>query len=112
MVDRKLNDGDVQKLQKEVIDRYDNIRGSLAKLQGTIDMIEKAWTGQGANAFNTKQTEINGHMVAIGKMLDDFLEGIHMTKTDKQNLEDQITADMTKISVEDLGGKTSALNSY
>lgn len=112
MVDRKLNDGDVQKLQKEVIDRYDNIRGSLAKLQGTIDMIEKAWTGQGANAFNTKQTEINGHMVAIGKMLDDFLQGIHMTKTDKQNLEDQITADMTKISVEDLGGKTSALNSY
>ena len=81
MVDRKLNDGDVQKLQTEVIDRYDNIRGSLAKLQGTIDMIEKAWTGQGANAFNVKQTEINGHMVAIGKMLDDFLEGIHMKRT-------------------------------
>lgn len=112
MVDRKLNDGDVQKLQTEVIDRYDNIRQSLAKLQGTIDMIERAWTGQGANAFNTKQTEINGHMVSIGKMLDDFLEGIHMTKTDKRNLEDQITADMNKISVEDLGGKTSALNSY
>ncbi|MDX3579170.1 MULTISPECIES: WXG100 family type VII secretion target [unclassified Streptomyces] len=112
MVDRKLNDGDVQKLQKEVIDRYDNIRSSLAKLQGTIDMIEKAWTGQGANAFNAKQTEINTHMVGIGKMLEDFLEGIHMTKTDKQNLEDQITADLTKISVDDLGGKTSALSSY
>ncbi|MER5717729.1 WXG100 family type VII secretion target [Streptomyces sp. NPDC002132] len=112
MVDRKLNDADVQKLQTEVIDRYDNIRGSLAKLQGTIDMIEKAWTGQGALSFNKKQTEINGHMVQIGKMLDDFLEGVHMTKTDKQNLEDQITADMTKISVDDLGGKTSALNSY
>ncbi|MEU3281886.1 WXG100 family type VII secretion target [Streptomyces antibioticus] len=112
MVDRKLNDGDVQKLQTEVIDRYDNIRGSLAKLQGTIDMIEKAWTGQGANAFNTKQTEINTHMVSIGKMLDDFLEGINLNKTDKRNLEDQIEADLTKISVEDLGGKTSALNSY
>jgi uncharacterized protein YukE len=112
MVDRKLNDGDVQRLQTEVIDRYDNIRGSLAKLQGTIDMIEKAWTGQGANAFNTKQTEINGHMVAIGKMLDDFLEGIHMNKADKRNLEDQIEADLRQISVEDLGGKTSALNSY
>jgi hypothetical protein len=51
-------------------------------------------------------------MAAIGKMLDDFLEGIHMTKTDKQNLEDQVTADMTKISVDDLGGASSALNSY
>ncbi|MFH8803635.1 WXG100 family type VII secretion target [Streptomyces sp. NPDC017936] len=112
MVDRKLNEGDVQKLQTEVIDRYDNIRQSLAKLQGTIDMIEKAWTGQGANAFNAKQTEINGHMVAIGKMLDDFLEGIHMNKTDKRNLEDQIEADLKQIQVEDLGGKHSALNSY
>ncbi|CAM5663880.1 WXG100 family type VII secretion target [Streptomyces aurantiogriseus] len=112
MVDRKLNESDVQKLQTEVIDRYDNIRQSLAKLQGTIDMIEKHWTGQGAMSFNTKQTEINGHMAGIGKMLDDFLEGIHMNKTDKRNLEDQIEADMTKIQVDDLGGKTSALNSY
>ncbi|MFE9095588.1 WXG100 family type VII secretion target [Streptomyces sp. NPDC007264] len=109
---RKLDEGQVQRLQTEVIDRYDSIRQSLAKLQGTIDMIERAWTGQGANAFNLKQSEINTHMVGIGKMLDDFLEGIHMTKTDKRNLEDQIQADMAKISVDDLGGKTSALNSY
>ncbi|MFJ4619247.1 WXG100 family type VII secretion target [Streptomyces sp. NPDC088812] len=102
----------MKQLQTEVIDRYDNIRQSLAKLQGTIDMIEKAWTGRGANAFNAKQTEINGRMVSIGKMLDDFLEGIHMTATDKRNLEDQIEADLNKISTEDLGGKTSALNSY
>ncbi|MEU3890023.1 WXG100 family type VII secretion target [Streptomyces sp. NPDC029041] len=112
MVDRKLNEGDVQRLQTEVVDRYDNIRGSLAKLQGTIDMIEKAWRGQGAQAFNTKQTEINQHMVAIGKMLDDFLEGINLNKTDKRNLEDQIEADLKQIAVDDLGGKTSALNSY
>lgn len=109
---RKLDDGQVQKLQTNVIDRYDSIRQTLGQLQGTIDMIEKAWTGQGANAFNTKQTEINSHMAAIGRMLDDFLEGIQMTKTDKRNLEDQIEADIAKISVDDLGGKTSALNSY
>ncbi|GCB45597.1 WXG100 family type VII secretion target [Streptomyces sp. NL15-2K] len=109
---RKLDDGQVQKLQTNVIDRYDSIRQTLAQLQGTIDMIEKAWTGQGANAFNTKQTEINSHMAAIGRMLDDFLEGIQMTKTDKRNLEDQIESDIAKISVDDLGGKTSALNSY
>ncbi|KOU55237.1 hypothetical protein ADK57_45130 [Streptomyces sp. MMG1533] len=109
---RKLDDGQVQKLQTNVIDRYDSIRQTLAQLQGTIDMIEKAWTGQGANAFNKKQSEINTHMAGIGRMLEDFLEGIQMTKTDKRNLEDQIDADIAKISVEDLGGKTSALNSY
>jgi hypothetical protein len=45
-------------------------------------------------------------------MLDDFLEGINLNKTDKRNLEDQIEADLKQISVDDLGGKTSALNSY
>ncbi|MFV0133317.1 WXG100 family type VII secretion target [Streptomyces sp. HMX87] len=109
---RKLYEAQVQKLQTNVIDRYDSIRQSLARLQGTIDMIEKHWTGQGAVAFDKKQTEINGHMAAIGRMLDDFLEGIQMNKTDKRKLEDQIEADITKISVDDLGGKTSALNSY
>ncbi|MET9774878.1 WXG100 family type VII secretion target [Streptomyces sp. NPDC006367] len=110
--DRKFYDSQVQKLQTNVIDRYDSIRQSLARLQGTIDMIEKHWTGQGAMAFDKKQTEINNHMASIGRMLDEFLEGIQLNKADKQKLEDQIEADVTKISVEDLGGKTSALNSY
>ncbi|PZT68419.1 hypothetical protein DN402_10115 [Streptomyces sp. SW4] len=109
---RKLYEAQVQKLQTNVIDRYDSIRASLARLQGTIDMIEKSWTGQGALAFDKKQTEINTHMAAIGRMLDDFLEGIQMNKTDKRKLEDQIEADIAQISVEDLGGKTSALSKY
>ncbi|MBJ6643494.1 WXG100 family type VII secretion target [Streptomyces griseoincarnatus] len=109
---RKLYEAQVQTLQTNVIDRYDSIRQSLARLQGTIDMIEKNWTGQGAIAFDKKQTEINGHMAAIGRMLDEFLEGIDLNKKDKRNLESQIEADITKISVDDLGGKTSALSSY
>ncbi|MBQ0830945.1 WXG100 family type VII secretion target [Streptomyces tagetis] len=109
---RKLYEAQVQKLQTNVIDRYDSIRESLARLQATIDMIEKSWTGQGAIAFDKKQTEINRHMASIGKMLDDFLEGIQLNKADKRKLEDQIEADVTKITVEDLGGKTSALNGY
>ncbi|MFD0317615.1 WXG100 family type VII secretion target [Streptomyces flavalbus] len=111
-MDRKLYEAQVQKLQTNVIDRYDSIRQSLARLQGTIDMIEKSWTGQGALAFDKKQSEINSHMAAIGRMLDDFLQGIDLNRKDKQNLEGQIDADITKISVEDLGGKTSALSSY
>ena len=38
---RKLYEAQVQTLQTNVIDRYDSIRQSLARLQGTIDMIEK-----------------------------------------------------------------------
>ncbi|AZM59730.1 MULTISPECIES: WXG100 family type VII secretion target [unclassified Streptomyces] len=109
---RKLYEAQVQKLQTNVIDRYDSIRQSLARLQGTIDMIEKNWTGQGAMAFDKKQTDINTHMAAIGRMLDDFLEGIQLNKKDKQNLESQIEADIAAISVEDLGGRTSALSKY
>ncbi|MEV6963077.1 WXG100 family type VII secretion target [Streptomyces sp. NPDC051207] len=108
---REFDDSHAQKLKTEIIDRYDGIRGTLAQLQGTIDMIEKAWQGEGANAFNAKQTEINSHMVEIGKMLQDFLEGVQLNTRDKNALEDQIRADMAGISV-DLGGKTSALNSY
>ncbi|MGW3681589.1 WXG100 family type VII secretion target [Streptomyces prasinus] len=109
---RKLYEAQVEKLQTNVVDRYDSIRQSLARLQGTIDMIEKHWTGQGAMAFDKKQTEINSHMASIGRMLDDFLEGIQLNKADKRKLEDQIEADVAKISVDDLGGKTSALSSY
>lgn len=108
---RQFDDSHAQKLKTEIIDRYDGIRGTLAQLQGTIDMIEKAWQGQGANAFNKKQTEINSHMVQIGKMLEDFLEGVQLNAKDKNMLEDQIKADMASISV-DRGGSTSALNSY
>ena len=109
---RKLYEAQVEKLQTNVIDRYDSIRQQLARLQGTIDMIEKHWTGPGAIAFDKKQTEINGHMAAIGRMLDDFLEGIQLNRKDKQNLESQIEADIAAISVEDLGGRTSAPSKY
>jgi WXG100 family type VII secretion target len=108
---RKFSDDHAQKLQTNVIDRYDSVKKQLGKLQGTIDMIEAQWTGQGANAFKQKQHEINQHMAAIGHMLEDFLEGIHLNKSDKNKLEDELHATITKIEV-DAGASTSALNLY
>ncbi|MET8288016.1 MULTISPECIES: WXG100 family type VII secretion target [Streptomyces] len=108
---RKFDDDRVQKLQTNVLDRYESIKKQLAALQGTIDMIEASWTGVGANAFNKKQTEINDNMAQIGRMLDRFLENLHLTKSDKIKLEDELHSTITNIQV-DLGGKTSALNSY
>jgi uncharacterized protein YukE len=108
---RKFDDARAQALQTTVLDRYDSIRKQLASLQGTIDMIEANWTGHGANAFKGKQTEINDNMAYIGRMLDGFLDKIHLTKKDKTALEDELHGDINSIQT-DLGGKTSALNSY
>ncbi|UXY30293.1 WXG100 family type VII secretion target [Streptomyces sp. HUAS TT20] len=108
---RKFDDVHAQKLQTNVIDRYESIKNQLRQLQGTIDMIEANWTGHGANAFKTKQHEINTHMAGIGRMLEDFLEGVHLTKSDKNKLEDELHSTITKIEV-DAGATTSALNYY
>ncbi|MCL6738994.1 MULTISPECIES: WXG100 family type VII secretion target [Streptomyces] len=109
---RKLNSESVWLLEKGIIDRYDDIKKLLGRLQGTIDMIEKNWTGQGAIAFDKKQTEINDHVVALGRMLEKVLEGVNLNRKDKDKLEDELHQQITRIDVQDLGGKTSALSSY
>ncbi|WP_406174079.1 WXG100 family type VII secretion target [Streptomyces sp. NBC_00996] len=109
---RKLDSGEVVRLEKGIVERYETIKGLLARLQGTIDMIENQWTGQGAGAFNQKQTEINGHVVALGRMLEKVLDGVNLNRKDKDKLEDELHSRIKQIDVQDLGGKTSALNSY
>ncbi|MGW7527356.1 WXG100 family type VII secretion target [Streptomyces sp. NPDC054783] len=108
---RKFQDDHAQKLQTNVIDRYESVKKQLGRLQGTIDMIEANWTGHGANAFKGKQHEINQHMAAIGRMLEDFLEGVRLNKGDKTKLEDELHSTISKIEV-DAGANTSALNLY
>jgi hypothetical protein len=44
-------------------------------------------------------------------MLDDFLNGIQLTKQDKNKLEDELHSTISSIEV-DAGAKTSALNLY
>ena len=109
---RKLDSGEVIRLEKSIIQRYESIKGQLARLQGTIDMIESNWTGQGAGAFNAKQTEINDHVVALGQMLEKVLDGVNLTRKDKEQLEQELHSRIHQIDVQDLGGSTSALSSY
>ncbi|MFH8338033.1 WXG100 family type VII secretion target [Streptomyces sp. AM6-12] len=108
---RKFVDEHAKKLEQNVIDRYDSVTKCLGRLQGTIDMIETHWTGQGSNAFKTKQHEINEHMAAIGRMLEDFLQGINLNQKEKTKLEDELHSTINKIEV-DAGASTSALNLY
>lgn len=108
---RKLNDGDVKILQDEIVMKYESVQGVLKNLQGTLDTMEGNWRGIGANAFDKKQTEINMHMQAIGRILVDFLDGISNNRKDVDRLEDDIRATMNSIDV-DYGGKHSAISSY
>ncbi|MFF6998053.1 WXG100 family type VII secretion target [Streptomyces sp. NPDC008313] len=109
---RKLDSAEVFKLEQGIIERYETIKGLLGRLQGTIDMLENNWSGLGAGAFNKKQTEINEHVVKIGRMLEKVLDGVDLNRKDKDALEEELHQRIHQIDVQDLGGKNSALSSY
>ncbi|MEU3557076.1 WXG100 family type VII secretion target [Streptomyces fragilis] len=106
-----LRDSEVEALQKNIVDRFESIKGQMTRLQGTIDQLEGHWRGIGAAAFNKKQVEINEHMRDIGQLLVKFLDNINMTRRDKDNLEDEVRGTIDSIDVQ-YGGKTSAISSY
>jgi uncharacterized protein YukE len=108
---QKLSDGEVIKLEKEMVQRYESIRGQLTRLQGTLDAMEASWRGVGARAFNEKQVEINERVKHIGGLLTWFLDNINETRNIKNKNEDAVRASMQNIDVQ-YGGTQSALNSY
>lgn len=108
---QKVSDKDVIALEKELLDRFEGLKGQLKRLQATIDSLEGNWKGIGAGAFNTKQTEINESMVRIGNILAGFIEGMTETLKIKDGTEDEVRAQVQSIDVS-LGGSTSALSGY
>ncbi|GGS26109.1 hypothetical protein GCM10010269_75910 [Streptomyces humidus] len=108
---QRLNDGQVIKLEKEIVERYESIKSQLSSLQGTLDTMETHWKGVGAGAFNAKQTEINERVRHIGGLLAWFLENINETRKLSSHTDDEVLATMKSIDVQ-YGGAHSALNSY
>jgi uncharacterized protein YukE len=108
---RKLNDSDVIKLEKNIVERYESVKSQITRLQGTLDTMEAQWRGIGANAFNSKQVEINENMRKIGSLLVWFLDNIGRTRKDKDDLEEELRSTISSIDVQ-YGGSTSALSSY
>ncbi|MFI5674507.1 WXG100 family type VII secretion target [Streptomyces cellulosae] len=108
---QKLSDGEVIKLEQEMVQRYESIRGQLTRLQGTLDTMEANWRGIGANAFNSKQVEINERVKHIGGLLTWFLDNLNETRKIKNKNEDAVRSTMQGIDVQ-YGGSQSALNSY
>ncbi|GAA2729810.1 hypothetical protein GCM10010360_09520 [Streptomyces nogalater] len=108
---QKVSDKDIIVLEKELLHRFEGIKGQLKELQALIDSLEGNWKGIGAGAFNTKQTEINERMVRIGNILAKFIEAMSTTRKIKDGTEDEVRAQVQSIDVS-VGGSTSALSSY
>lgn len=106
---QKVSDKDIIILERELLDRFEGIKGQVKRLQGTIDTIEAHWKGIGAGAFNAKQTEINEHMVRIGNILAKYIEAMSTTRKIKDGTEDEVRAQVQSIDV-NLGGSHSALS--
>ncbi|MFI2779095.1 WXG100 family type VII secretion target [Streptomyces sp. ALB3] len=115
MADQKLSDEMLLKLEGELTKRFDSVRGQLKTLQATIDSLEGAWKGVGANAFNSKQADINLKMGNIATRLVNFQEAIKAARTISGNTEDEIRQALQGVDVvaghsEGSQAKTSAIN--
>ncbi|MGW4563526.1 WXG100 family type VII secretion target [Streptomyces sp. NPDC004561] len=108
---QKITKDQVAGLEKELLTRFDHIKGQLGTLQHMIDSLEGHWKGIGAGAFNAKQTEINERMVRIGNILVKFIDAMNTTMKINDSTEDEVRAKVQSIDV-DLGGSHSALTNY
>nr|WP_234367495.1 MULTISPECIES: WXG100 family type VII secretion target [Streptomyces] len=108
---QKVSDKDIIALEKELLHRFEGVKGQLKELQAIIDGLEGHWKGIGAGAFNAKQTEINERMVRIGNILAKFIEAMNTTRKIKDSTESEVRSQVQSIDV-DFGGSHSALSSY
>ncbi|WP_077801464.1 WXG100 family type VII secretion target [Streptomyces sp. JHA26] len=100
-VDQKLEDAAVIKLQKDMYEKFENIRKRVHSLQGVIDSLEGQWQGIGRAAFDTKQYEINTSLQNMGRILGDVIEAMTATRNIKDTKEDEVRAAVNKINVND-----------
>jgi WXG100 family type VII secretion target len=111
---QKLQDDAVIRLQKQMLEKYENIQKRVHTLQGVIDSLEGQWQGIGRAAFDKKQYEINQSLRNIGNILGDVIEAMTTTRNIKDSKEDEVRAAVNKIDLQDGASTvpTSALNSY
>ncbi|MEV7421980.1 MULTISPECIES: WXG100 family type VII secretion target [unclassified Streptomyces] len=101
MAVQKVNGVSLGKLQNELTENFESVKGQLRALQGTIDSLEGAWKGIGAGEFNRKQTAINERMVSLGKQLLKYQEAIEAARTISGNTEKEVEAALRGIDVVD-----------
>ncbi|WP_435860551.1 WXG100 family type VII secretion target [Streptomyces prasinus] len=100
-VDQKLEDAAVIKLQKDMYEKFENIRKRVSNLQGVIDSLEGQWHGIGRAAFDTKQYEINTSLQNMGRVLAEVVDAMTTARNIKDSKEDEVRASVNKINVLD-----------
>ncbi|ANP49847.1 uncharacterized protein YukE [Streptomyces griseochromogenes] len=111
---QKLEDAAVVTLEKQMVEKYENIQKNVHALQGVIDGLEGQWHGIGRAAFDKKQYEINQSLRNIGNILGDVIEAMTTTRKIKDSKEDEVRAAVNKIDLQDGAPTvpTSSLSSY
>ncbi|WP_307805033.1 WXG100 family type VII secretion target [Streptomyces sp. VRA16 Mangrove soil] len=107
--DQRLEDAAVVKLQKDMSEKYENIKKRVHSLQGVIDGLEGQWQGIGRAEFDKKQYEINESLKKIGDVLAEVIDNMTKARNIKDDSEDQVRAAAQKINVFD---GASSLSSF
>ncbi|MFJ8847653.1 WXG100 family type VII secretion target [Streptomyces cyaneofuscatus] len=117
--DQKVSEAALLRLENDLTERFESVKGQLKQLNATIDSLEGAWKGIGAGAFNEKQVQINNNMVGIGNELLKFQESIKAARTISGNNEQEIKAALMGVDVVDgysgdaaATARTSNLNNF
>ncbi|MEU9099352.1 WXG100 family type VII secretion target [Streptomyces sp. NPDC048361] len=99
--DQQVSDSQMLILEREVVRKFEAVKGQFKSLQAVIDSLEGAWDGIGAGAFNRKQTSINDNMVGIGNDLLRFLEAMKATRTGKGDIDHEVHQALMGVDVVD-----------
>ncbi|MBC9711762.1 WXG100 family type VII secretion target [Streptomyces sp. TRM66268-LWL] len=108
---RKLSEEQLQGLEKEIVRGNDNLQSAVRNLHQILDTMEGRWKGIAAGRFDAKQREINERINRINKTLNKYLDAAQMMRSDKDDLEISLEAELGKIDPE-VGSQKSAFSSY
>ncbi|WP_415951362.1 hypothetical protein [Streptomyces sp. KLOTTS4A1] len=108
---RKLSDKRLKELEHEIILEHGNLNKAVRRLHQMLDTMQGQWMGAAAAKFDGKQREINLRINSINGTLNKYLDAAQMMRKDKDNLEIDLDAQLSKVDPE-MGATKSAFNSY
>lgn len=99
---QKLENDAVVLLQKQMLEKYENVKSRVHRLQGIIDSLETGqWDGIGRSAFDKKQFEINESLRNMGNILAEVIDAMTSARNIVDSKEDEVRAAVNRIDLQD-----------